>query len=212
MPTWLPSSLPCHVERTRCTCTDGVTWTYPTCPTAGTGGTWIDLGYDSVGRLVATGYNSTDGIVVMYSTDGGATWSGSRIVLPSNDSLAQAGAVAHSATLGLWVIIASRGCLWTSTDGSTWTKGALWTTSTTSVVHDATFAGLTYVAVGSDTVGALVLVSTDGKEWDRIDASPLSSAYGVTGLTSKLGNEARPCFVGGSLGTENGGLGFYFKP
>lgn len=190
--------------------TDGVTWTYSTCPTAGSGGVWADLGYDDVGRLVATGYNSTEGIVVMYSTDAGATWSGTRTVLPNNDTQAQAGAVSHSSTLGLWVILASRGCLWTSTDGSTWTKGALWTSSMTSAVFGATFAGLVFVAVGSDTAGALILVSTDGKVWERIDASPLSAAYGVTGLTSKLGTDARPCFVGS--GTQNGGLGFYFKP
>ena len=170
--------------------TNGTSWTLGTGTTTFNNGanvTWTSIAYDPAsGTLVAVcqgsvSSNPTAG-AVMYSTDGGETWTGTGTNMLDQNWLG----VCYSSALGLFVAVASNGThrSATSSDGITWTihTDAVADASAWADVCWSSDLGL-FCAVGTN----VIMYSSTGTSWTA----------GTPPGTSK--NWTSICWAGGTI-------------
>lgn len=158
---------------------------------------------EGAGTLVAVG----DGMRVMRSTDGGATWSDASVA-----AYGSLNAVTYGA--GTFVAVGSRGQIFTSPDGLAWKPQASGATTTLNGVAFGGKAGSErFVAVGD---GSTVLASADGVTWKPVTSNlhhTQGSTYDYKLRTITYGDAASLDYFIVTAGDQNGngGYAFYLK-
>lgn len=158
---------------------DGVTWVYQSGLSSTTWGTAAvnGLAWDG-SKYLAVG----DSGKVASSTDG-VTWTYISNLTVTSWGTTKCNAICWSSGLSLFVVVGENGLIATSSNGTAWTVA---TSNTTSHLRAITFANSKFVAVGGNTSGSpVVLSSTTGASW--INRSPYllntdwasNQAYGV---------------------------------
>jgi hypothetical protein len=160
------------------------------------------LQWQNVRPTVATKGIATNGSIYVSAAANGiftsvdlANWA--RISLPSNAGQSYNDIIWSSAD-SLFVAV-GLGTILTSPDGSNWTIRYQDTSDLGVVLKSVIYANGTYVAVGSDTQGAIAITSADSMSWQMsaIASNPANTSLSITGIA--WGNAQYVAF-GSSIG------------
>lgn len=168
------------------------------------------LVWQNVRPTVATRGIATDGSLYVSAAENGIftstdlkNWT--RASLPANAGQSYNDVIWSAA--GKEFVAVGLGSLVTSPDGSTWTAGYTDTSGLGVRLQSVIYANSTYMAVGTDSQGAVTLVSTDGVNWQlQVAASAPSGGSlefdGVTwgnGLYVAIGFSMQPSGAGADV-------------